>query len=75
MPKDQLVLLKKSLHNEIPAIVLTAKDICSLPALESYLNEARKHCNNEFIQDFEEVLFHFRKFKTEESKLMEIPNL
>lgn len=75
MPKDQLALLKRCLHNEIPAIVLSAKDICALPALMAYLNEARKHCDPEFIADMEEVIGCFVRFSQEEKEKMEVPDL
>lgn len=75
MPKDQLALLKRCLHNEIPAIVLSAKDICAVPALHAYLEEARKHCDPEFIADLENVIYFFEKFRLEESEKMEVPDL
>lgn len=75
MPKDQLALLKRCLHNDIPAIVLSARDICSLPALYAYLEETRKHCDEGFIEDLKEVIHYFEKFKSEEPEKMQIPDL
>lgn len=75
MPKDQLALLKRCLHNEIPAIVLSAKDICSIPALQAYMAEAKKHCDQEFLDDLEQVIECFVRFSKEESEKMEVPDL
>ena len=45
--KDQKALLIKCIKNEIPAVVISAKDINSIPTLLVYLEQAKKNRSEE----------------------------
>ncbi|MDR2130259.1 MAG: hypothetical protein LBP56_03685 [Odoribacteraceae bacterium] len=74
--RDQLALLRKCLRDDVPAIVISAKDICSVPVLQRYLEEAtRNGCDEEFIEDFKAVLNGFILFQQEEPFNVKVPDL
>jgi len=74
--KDQKALLIKCIANEIPAVVISAKDINSVPTLLVYMEQAKKNgCSPEFIKDFSEVLNGFISFQKDEAEKVEIPNI
>lgn len=74
--KDQKVLLNKCIVNEVPVVVISAKDINSIPTLLAYLEQAKKNgCSTEFIEDFSLVINGFIQFQKEEPQKVEIPNL
>lgn len=52
--KDQLVLLRKCLVNEIPAVVFQGDDSCTVEVLEAAIEIYRKHgASREFLYDFQ----------------------
>jgi hypothetical protein len=56
--------------------VISAKDICSVPVLRRYLEEAiARGCDEEFIEDFRAVLNGFILFQREEPENVKIPDL
>lgn len=74
--KDQKALLIKCLKNEIPVVVISAKDVNSIPVLTAYMEEAKKNgCSSDFIQDFSEVLNAFISYQADEPDSVEVPNL
>ena len=74
--KDQKALLIKCIKNEIPAVVISAKDINSIPTLLVYLEQAKKNgCSSEFIEDFIQVIDGFISYQNDEADKVEIPNL
>jgi hypothetical protein len=74
--KDQKALLIKCITNDIPAVVISAKDVNSVPTLLEYLEQAKKNgCSSEFISDFSQVINGFLSFQKDEPKKIEIPNL
>jgi hypothetical protein len=74
--RDQLALLRRCLRDDVPAIVISAKDICSVPVLQRYLEEAvARGCDDEFLDDFRAVLNGFILFQQEEPENVKIPDL
>jgi len=74
--KDQRALLNKCIQDDIPAIVISAKDICALPVIGKYLEEAKKQgCDFSFIEDFKEVQKAFESYQRENSQQVEVPDL
>ncbi|MDR1272954.1 MAG: hypothetical protein LBK12_00235 [Odoribacteraceae bacterium] len=74
--RDQLALLRKCLRDDVPAVVISAKDICSVPVLRHYLEEAiARGCDAEFIEDFRAVLNGFILFQQEEPENVKVPDL
>jgi hypothetical protein len=74
--KDQRRLLNKCIEEEIPFMVISGKDICSVPTLVKYLEEAKKQkCDPEFIADFSLLLNDFIQFQKQEPEKIEKPNL
>lgn len=62
--KDQLVLLRKCLVNEIPAIVFQGDDSCTLEVLESAIEIYKKHgASREFLYDFQNVIDDVRAYQ------------
>jgi hypothetical protein len=74
--RDQLALLRKCLRDDVPAVVISAKDVCSVPVLRRYLEEATaRGCDPDFIEDFRAVLNGFILFQEEEPENVKIPDL
>ncbi|MDR0545190.1 MAG: hypothetical protein LBG30_07600 [Odoribacteraceae bacterium] len=74
--KDQLALLRRCLRDDVPAVVISARDVCSVPVLRRYLEEAiARGCDEEFIEDFRAVLNGFVLFQEEEPGNVNIPDL
>lgn len=74
--KDQKALLIKCLQQDIPAVVLSAKDLNSIPALFAYLEQAKQNgCDPEFIADFTLVINGFIAYQKEAPDKIELPNL
>ena len=50
--KDQHQVLHKCLTEDVPAFVLTGKDVCAIETLKAYLEIAiQKGCSLEFTND------------------------
>ena len=50
--KDQHQVLHKCLTEDVPAIVMTVKEVCAIATLKTYLQTAiEKGCSDEFIID------------------------
>ena len=55
--KDQHQVLHKCLTEDVPAFVLTGKDVCAIATLKTYLQTAiEKGCSDEFVNDMVLVL-------------------
>ena len=73
--KDQHKILHKCLMEDIPAFVLTGKDICAIQTLKAYVQTAtEKGCASEFIYDMALVIKEFERFQTEESNKVKLPD-
>ena len=58
--KDQHQVLHKCLTEDVPAFVLTGKDVCAIATLKTYLQTAiEKGCSDEFVNDMVLVLREF----------------
>lgn len=74
--KDQKALLIKCLQNDIPAVVISAKDVNSVPTLIKYLEQARENgCSPEFLEDFRLVINGFISYQEEEVDKVKNPDL
>lgn len=74
--KDQKALLVKCLKNDIPAVVISAKDLNSVPTLLAYMEQAKKNgCSPEFIEDFSLVINGFISYQRDEPGKVEVPDL
>ena len=68
--KDQHQVLHKCLTEDVPAFVLTGKDVCAIATLKMYLQTAmEKGCSDEVL-----VLREFERFQYEEPKKVKIPD-
>jgi hypothetical protein len=57
-------------------VVISARDICSVPVLTRYLEEAiARGCDAGFIEDFRAVLNGFILFQQEEPENVKVPDL
>ena len=73
--KDQHQVLHKCLTEDVPAFVLTGKDVCAIATLKTYLQTAiEKGCGDEFVNDMVLVLREFERFQHEEPKKVKIPD-
>ena len=71
--KDQHQVLHKCLTEDVPAFVLTGKDVCAIATLKTYLQTAiEKGCSDEFINDMVLVLREFERFQKEEKEKVKI---
>ena len=59
--RDQVILARNALKNDIPLFTLVGKDKFALQTLEYYYSLAKKECSNEFIKDLELLIEDFRK--------------
>lgn len=74
--KDQRALLNKCILNDIPAVVITAKDVNSIKTLCVYIEQAKENgCSDEFIKDFSEVINGFISYQQEFPEKIKIPSL
>lgn len=74
--KDQNALLKKCLHNDIPAIVFQGTDSCSIEILQSAMNIYKKHgCGEEFLYDFQLLINEFEGYQLENPSEIKLPKL
>mgnify|MGYP000002415129 FL=1 len=73
--KDQHQVLHKCLVEDVPAFVLTGKDVCAIATLKTYLQPAiEKGGSDEFVNDMVLVLREFERFQHEEPKKVKIPD-
>ena len=61
--RDQVILARNALKNDIPLFTLVGKDKFALQTLEYYYSLAKKECSNEFIKDLELLTEDFRKYQ------------
>lgn len=74
--KDQLVLLRKCLVNEIPAIVFQGDDSCTLEVLESAIEIYKKHgASREFLYDFQNVIDDVRAYQKQNPFKPKLPDM
>lgn len=75
--KDQHVLLKKCLNNDIPAIVFQGSDSCAIEILQAAEAIYRKNgCSPEFMKDFHyNVVENFKAYQQENSLDIKLPDL
>lgn len=48
--RDQVILARNALKNDIPLFTLVGKDKFALQTLEYYYSLAKRECSNEFIK-------------------------
>ena len=73
--RDQVVLARNALKNDIPLFTLIGKDKFALQTLEYYYSLAKKECSPEFIKDLELLIEDFRKFGEDHPGIIKIPDL
>lgn len=74
--KDQRLLLKKSLLNNIPAIIFQGRDHCAPEILKSAAAIYQQNgCSVEFLYDFENLVNNFKSYHTEQKENLIIPDL
>ena len=67
--KDQHQVLHKCLTEDVPAFVLTGKDVCAIATLKTYLQTAiEKGCSDEFVNDMVLVLRELSGFSTKNQR-------
>ncbi|MFR7878788.1 MAG: hypothetical protein ACLU4J_21635 [Butyricimonas paravirosa] len=67
--KDQHQVLHKCLTEDVPAFVLTGKDVCAIATLKTYLQTAiEEGCSDEFVNDMVLVLREFDGFSMKNQK-------
>ena len=73
--KDQHQVLHKCLTEDVPAFVLTGKDVCAIATLKTYLQTAiEKGCSDEFVNYMVLVLREFERFQSEDPQKVKIPD-
>ena len=71
--RDQVILARNALKNDIPLFTLVGKDKFALQTLEYSL--AKKECSNEFIKDLELLTEDFRKYQEDNQATVKVPDL
>jgi hypothetical protein len=67
MRKDQGRIVKECLNNDEPVFALRGRDICAIPALESYLLACHKAgCSEDFILELIEIIEEFHVHQRQE---------
>jgi hypothetical protein len=65
--KNPIQMIKQCVANEEPYFVLRGKDICALPAIETYYETVRGKVEDAyFIDEIEEIMKDFRAFREEQ---------
>ena len=60
-------MIKQCVANEEPYFLLRGKDICALPAIESYYESVKEVVKDPyFIEEIEEIMKDFRAFRDEQ---------
>mgnify|MGYP000782326157 CR=1 FL=1 len=73
--RDQVVLARNALLNDIPLFTLVGKDKFALQTLEFYYSLAKEECSPEFVQDLELLIQDFRKFREDNPGIVKVPDL
>ena len=73
--RDQVILARNALKNDIPLFPLIGKDKFALQTLEYYYSLAKEKCSPEFIKDLEMLIEDFRKYREENPGIIKIPDL
>jgi hypothetical protein len=75
--RDQVILARNALKNDIPLFTLVGKDKFALQTLEYYysLAKKKKECSNEFIKDLELLIEDFRKYQEDNQATVKVPDL
>ena len=66
--RDQVILARNALKNDIPLFTLIGKDKFALQTLEYYYSLAKKECSNEFIKDLE-LLINIQMYKYKDTQI------
>lgn len=65
--KNPIQMIKQCVANEEPYFVLRGKDICALPAIETYYEAVKGKVKDPyFIEEIEEIMKDFRAFRDEQ---------
>ena len=73
--RDQVILARNALKNDIPLFTLVGKDKFALQTLEYYYSLAKKECSNEFIKDLELLTEDFMKYQEDNQATVKVPDL
>ena len=73
--RDQVILARNALKNDIPLFTLVGKDKFALQTLEYYYSLAKRECSNEFIKDLELLIEDFRKYQEDNQATVKVPDL
>lgn len=72
--KDQRLLFRKSLLNDIPAIIFQGKDCCAAEILGSAVDIYKgKGVSPEFLYDFERLVNDFKDYQKEYNNELVLP--
>ena len=74
--RDQAVLVRNAVKNEIPAFALIGKDKFALQTLEYYYALAKEECSEEFLKDLRDLIDNdFKKFREENPEKIKVPDM
>lgn len=74
--RDQAVLVRNAVKNDIPAFALIGKDKFALQTLEYYYSLAKQECSEEFLKDLRDLIDNdFGKFIEENPDKIKVPDL
>lgn len=74
--RDQVILARNALKNDIPLFTLIGKDKFALQTLEYYHSLAKEECSPEFLKDFHEnVVDNFKVYQQENKSEIKLPDL
>lgn len=74
--RDQAILVRNAVKNEIPAFALIGKDKFALQTLEYYYSLAKEECSEEFLKDLRDLIDNdFRKFREENPEKIKVPDM
>ena len=74
--RDQAVLVRNAVKNEIPAFALIGKDKFALQTLEYYYSLAKEECNEEFLKDLRDLIENdFKRYREENPEKIKVPDM
>jgi hypothetical protein len=74
--RDQAVLVRNAVKNEIPAFALIGKDKFALQTLEYYYSLAKEECSEEFLKDLRDLIENdFKRYREENPEKIKVPDM
>ena len=74
--RDQAVLVRNAVKNEIPAFALIGKDKFALQTLEYYYSLAKEECSEQFLKDLRDLIENdFKRYREENPEKIKVPDM